>query len=167
MASRWHLIDEHEIVWLIADHRVQRRLCTVLESIADDLPNLPSTDVVVHVERQLAGFAERHVPLETELFQRLFGDAQCPSAERVFHQIHQSHAIDAMHADDLSAELRRLSGSSRVVRPGELAYMLRCFFDGCRRAMAFEELALLSLGSERLTPAARSAVLLGFRTGPH
>jgi len=41
MASRWHLIDEHEIIWLIADHRAQRRLCSDLEDVADNLPDLP------------------------------------------------------------------------------------------------------------------------------
>jgi hypothetical protein len=33
--------------------------------------------------------------------------------------------------------------------------MLRCFFEGCRADMAFEELAILALADKRLTPAAR------------
>jgi hypothetical protein len=164
MASRWHLIDEHEIVWLIADHRRQRCLCAVLERVADDLPDLPSIGAVLDIEQQLAAYAGRHFPLETALFQRLSVDATCPSAERILNEIRHNHAIDALHAEDLSVELRRLSGASRAVPAGELAYMLRCFFDGCRRAMAYEELALLNLGDKRLTPAAKSAVLLSFET---
>ena len=58
MASRWHLIDEHEIIWLIADHQKQRRLCADLERIADNLPDLPSVDAVRHIEARLAGFAD-------------------------------------------------------------------------------------------------------------
>lgn len=165
MASRWHLIDEHEIIWLIADHQKQRRLCADLERIADNLPDLPSVDAVRHIEARLAGYADRHLPQETELFRRLSADAVTPPAARILREIQHNHAVDAMHADDLSVELRRLSGASRAVPAGELAYMLRCFFDGCRRAMAYEELALLNLGDDCLTPAAKNAVLLSFRTG--
>lgn len=163
MASRWHLIDEHEIIWLIADHCAQRRLCTVLEGIADELPELPPEATVLLVEQQLTSYAGRHFALETDLFQRLCSIADGTSTERTLLEIRRNHAIDALHADDLSVELRRLSGSSRAVHPGELAYMLRCFFDGCRRAMAYEELALLTMGRELLTPAARKAIMLSYQ----
>jgi hypothetical protein len=162
MASRGDLIGEDELGWLIADHRVQRRLCALLEQIADELPDLPSEATAQHIGQELSRFARRHLPLETELFIHLCGGIDCPSSERTLHEVRQNHAIDALHADDLSVELRRLSGSSRATHPGELAYMLRCFFDGCRRAMAFEELALLSIGREKLTPAARQAILQSF-----
>lgn len=165
MASRWHLIDEPEIIWLIADHSAQRRLCSVLEDFADALPILPSMSAVLHVEQQLATYADRHFPSEIALFQRFFANASCPSSECMLQEIRQNHAVDAMHADDLSDELRRISGSSRADHPGELAYMLRCFFDGSRRAMAFEELALLNAGGDYLTAAARDAVLQSFRAG--
>ncbi len=165
MASRWHLIDEHEINWLIADHRAQRRLCADLENIADNLPELPPAYAVRQVEQQLADYADQHFLRETELFKRVSSGADSLPAALILKEISHNHAVDAMHADDLSAELRRLSGSSRAESPGELAYMLRCYFDGCRRAMAYEELALLNLGEERLTPAATSALLLSFHAG--
>ena len=164
-ASRWHLIDEHEIIWLVADHQKQRGLCADLEHIADNLPNLPSADGVRRIGERLAGYADRHLPQETDLFQRLSGDTVPAPAARILKEIQHNHAVDAMLADDLSVELGRLSGAPRAVPAGELAYMLRCFFDGCRRAMAYEELALLNLGDERLTPAAKNAVLLSFGPG--
>lgn len=165
MASRWHLIDEHEVVAMIADHADQRRLCALLEDMADALPDLPFNGILDRVGQQLAEFARRHQPLEIELFHRLAGAGTCPTATRVLKEIRYYHAIDAIHAEDLAAELKQLSGSARVVCPGELAYMLRCFFDGCRRAIAFEELSLLKLGGERLTPGARSAILASFESG--
>ncbi len=165
MASRRHLIDEHEIIWLIADHRAQRRLCADLERMADNLPDLPPAYAVRHVERQLADYAELHLPREIELFRRLSSDADPSPATLVLREISHNHAVDAMHADDLSVEMERLSGSARAVPPGELAYMLRSYFDGCRRGMAYEELALLNLGDAQLTPAAKSALLLGFHAG--
>lgn len=163
MASRWHLIDEHEIVWVIADHASQRRLCLELEGIADALPDLPSDDRIVRICRQLSTYSLRHFPLETELFLRLTGQSKYHAANRILKEIRYNHAIDALHADDLAVEFKRLSGTSRALHPGELAYMLRCFFDGCRRAIAFEELALLTLGAERMTPAAKKAILASFQ----
>jgi hypothetical protein len=159
------MIDAHEIIWLVADHHKQRSLCTDLEHIADNLPNLPSADDVRRIGERLAGYADRHFPQEKELFQRLSGDTASAPAARILKEIQHNHAVDEMHAEDLSVELRRLSGAPRAAPAGELAYMLRCFFDGRRRAMAYEELALLSLGDERLTPAAKNAVLLSFGAG--
>ncbi len=162
MAARWHLIDEHEIIWLIADHDAQRRLCADLEHVADGLPDLPPADAVRQIEARLARYADRHFPQEAALFQRLSGNERAAPAAHILKEIRHNHAVDAMHADDLSVELGRLAGASRAVPAGELAYMLRCFFDGCRRAMAYEELALLNLGEDRLTPAAKSAILTSF-----
>jgi hemerythrin-like domain-containing protein len=164
-APRWRMIDEHDIVLLIAEHGEQRRLCSVLEQIADKLPEVPSPDAIIDVGRRLSSYSQRHFPLEARLFLRLANHANCPSAARILSEVSHNHAIDAIHADDLAAELQRLSGTTRAVHPGQLAYMLRCFFDGCRRAIAFEELALLKLGGERLTPAARRTVLQSFQAG--
>lgn len=164
-APCWRIIDEDEIVLLVAEHGEQRQLCSMLERIADELPAVPSHAMMLDVGRRLASYSQRHFPLEARLFLRLAGQTNCPTSERILKEISQNHAIDAIHAEDLAAELQRNSGSSRVDHPGELAYMLRCFFDGCRRAIAFEELALLKLGGERLTPAARRTVLRNFQTG--
>ena len=165
MASRQLVIDEHEIIWLIAGRHTQRRLCADLERIADNLPDLPSSEAVRHIEDRLGGYADRHLPPQTELFQCLSGDAVSAPVSRILKEILHNHAVDATHADDLSVELRRHSGASRAVPAGELAYMLHCFFDGFRRAMAYEELALLNFDHERLTPAAKSAVVPSLRTG--
>jgi hemerythrin-like domain-containing protein len=164
-APRWRIIDEHDIVLLVAEHGEQRQLCSMLERIADELPAVPSHAMMLDVGQRLSSYAQRHFPLEARLFVRLAGQANCPTSERILKEIGHNHAIDAIHADDLAAALQRLSGSTRPAHPGELAYMLRCFFDGCRRAIAFEELALLKLGGERLTPAARRAVLRSFQAG--
>ena len=165
MRAPWHIIDEHEVVWLIADHSTQRQLCTMLEGIADDLPNLPPQDAIDFVEQELSAYSQRHYTLEAKFFGRLADNSKSPTSEQIVKVIAQNHAIDAIHADDLAVELQRLSGASRACEPGQLAYMLRCFFDGCRRAIAFEELALLKLGGNRLTPAARQAVLRSLQAG--
>ena len=162
MNPRWHLIDEHEIVWLVADHAEQRRLCALLESVADGLPDLPSGDRLRALEHQLSAYSQRHFVEESNLFLRLSKTAADGISDRILREIRYNHAIDAIHADDLSAELNRLSESRRAAHPAALSYMLRCFFDGCRRAIAFEELARLKLAGNRLTPAARLAVRQSF-----
>lgn len=162
MALHWHLIDEQDVVSLIADHAAQRRLCRTLEAIADALPDLPSAELSLRTGQQLSRYSHRKSPMEDELFQRLVDDAPCPTVGRIFNQIRQHRAIDMLHADDLAIELDHLSGLHRAEHPGQLAYMLRCFFDGCRRAVAFEELALLKLAGERLTSAARAAIVASF-----
>jgi hypothetical protein len=43
--------------------------------------------------------------------------------------------------------------------------MLRCFFDGCRRALAFEELAILNLARRRLSPETGALLAACLRTG--
>ena len=164
-APRWKTINEHEIVLLVAEHGERRRLCSMLERMADELPELPSSDAIIDVGRQLSAYSQRQFPLNPGLLLRLAYHENCSTSERILREISHNRAIDAIHADDLAAELQRNAGSSRADHPGEFAYMLRCFFDGCRRAIALEELALLKLGGERLTPAARCAVLKSFQAG--
>jgi len=38
-----------------------------------------------------------------------------------------------------------LAGIDLIIRPGEFGYMLRCYFDGCRRAIALESALLMLL----------------------
>jgi hypothetical protein len=108
------------------DHVVQRSLCHELETVADRLPALPS-------------------PAETmrlcKTVQRIF--ATLPVAHRpgpaFLSALHEMHQFDRMHGEDLASELLRSvePGTERDV--GKLSYMLRCFFDGCRRAIALKE----------------------------
>jgi len=150
-----HLIDEHDIAWMIADHAEQRRLCGRLERMADGLPDRPLSGEAAELRAALRSFPVRHFAAEAELFSWLAKQSSSIWADKVVHEIVRSHAVDAMHADDVAAELEHID----TAHIGQLSYMLRCFFDGCRRAIAFEELALLKMGGDRLTPTARSAVI--------
>jgi len=153
--ARWHLIDEHDIGWLIVDHAEQRCLCNRLERIADGLPDRPLSGEAGEMRAALRSFPKGHFSAEAELFLWLADQSTFGWADNVVHEILRNHAIDAVHADDVAAELEHAD----TAHIGQLSYMLRCFFDGCRRAIAFEELALLKLGGDRLTPSARSAVI--------
>ena len=88
------------------------------------------------------------------------GNSSSLHVEEVLARIRARHAIDDSSAQDLIAALDPESTEPDRFPPEMLGYMLRCFFDGCRRAMDFTELAILALGERRLTRDAR-ALLIG------
>jgi len=61
-----------------------------------------------------------------------------------------------MHAEDVIELLQREALEPEKI--DMLSYMLRCLFDNYRRAIDFEELALLSLAGTRLSAEARLAL---------
>jgi hypothetical protein len=58
------------------------------------------------------------------------------------------HVMDATHGEDLITMLWDSTARGIVTRPGEFGYMLRCFFDGCRRAIALETVLLTLIERE-------------------
>ena len=88
------------------------------------------------------------------MLDRLFGRGSLRALDAaVLAQIGARRTSCVVQAQDLVAALR---GDGAVPAPETLGYMLRCFFQACRQAMAFEELGILHLAADRLTPAGRS-----------
>lgn len=163
LRSRWHMIGELEIAGIVADHAMLRRLCDDLELIADALPELPAAAEAELCRVRLEEFVPLHYRREERLFQALFDGGPHQALRRsLFAEIRAAHLLDNVHAQDLAAALSQVT--ARPVQPETLAYMLRCFFDGCRRAMAFETLAILMLGEGRLTAEAREMLLESLAT---
>jgi hypothetical protein len=146
---------------LVRQHTMLRHLCDRLETIADRLPQPPEAverDAVCH---QLRRLVPRHRQDEQALLARLFPDRDATAADRhLLGVIHGQHAQDEIHAQDLSLALEATGPDNTDPPLGAetLGYMLRCFFDGFRRALDFEELAMLTMGGRRL-PAALAAIL--------
>lgn len=113
-----------------ASHRGQLLLCARLEALADRLPAMPPAAEV----RTLAAALEE--------CQRVLGD-ELPPGNRRFDPSREHRLIDACHADDLISALTDYVERG-TLHPERLSYMLRCFFDGRRRAIALER-ALLEL----------------------
>lgn len=119
------------------DHAVQRSLCHELEMVADRLPALPSPAETMRLCRTIQRVTATHFARAERVF------AGLPVAHRpgpsFLSALHEMHQFDRMHGEDLASELRRSvePGAGRDV--GKLSYMLRCFFDGCRRAIALKE----------------------------
>lgn len=120
------------------DHEIQRTLCTELEAVADGLPTLPALPELRRIGDRLLAVTSTHFRRAEEAFRNL-PSRQRPS-EAALLELQGMHRLDEIHAQDLVTALWREACSTGADRnPGELAYMLRCFFDGCRRAIAIKE----------------------------
>ncbi|SHJ30088.1 Hemerythrin HHE cation binding domain-containing protein [Roseomonas rosea] len=160
----WRDQTERRIQALVAEHVVLRALCDRLEAIADGLPRLPPHGERQQLARHLTTLITPHQAREDDLLESLLPPEGASAVERsLVERIRGQHIMDAVHAQDLGAALE-------AAGPGEdpeaLGYMLRCFFDGCRRAMAFEELTLLNLCGRRLSPGTDALLSACLRTGP-
>ena len=159
---RWHVIHEVDLARLSADHASLRALCDALEACADGLPARLSSEDVARLCGGLQTRIERHEAAEDAFLAALFvHDRHDPLTCALLDHVHQRQAADAAHALDLIVALQATHAAGPC---GEtLGYMLRCFFDGCRRAIDFEALVILTLGHARLTPEARAMLVEGLR----
>jgi hypothetical protein len=124
------------------DHEAQRALCAELEQVADGLPDLPPPPRVRRLCGQIELVATRHFPRAEAILADL-GSSEGSLRGRVMRSLSEMHSLDAVHGQDLVAALWSSVAAGVVIKPGELGYMLRCYFDGCRRAIAVQEALLL------------------------
>lgn len=119
------------------DHFIQRKLCRDMESVADRLPELPALPEVRALCDRIEQVTRSHFDRAEVAF------AALPSGQRpdpaAFAMLHQMHQLDEIHAQDVVAALIQHASRSGGEHVGQLAYMLRCFFDGCRRLIALKE----------------------------
>ncbi len=144
----WHVIAEIDLARLLTQHGEHRRLCDALEAVADDLPNPPPAEAAMRLDGRLLAFA-REAPGEEAMFARL-GLEPGMNAGGIGHTLRRWRLLDALHAQDLAEML----ATDPSAGSEGMAYALRCFFEGCRRTIAFGEAAILLLGASRLTGAA-------------
>jgi hypothetical protein len=157
-AHRWHMIAEVDLIRLIADHKAIERLCDQLEAIADTLPDRPAAKHAHALADRLDTILAPHTLHEDRLLATMFArDTPCLLTHSLLDHIRARHIACAVQAQDLAATFR--AGSDDAPSPQTLGYMLRCFFEGCRDAIAFEQLTILALGGARLTPGARDLLL--------
>ncbi|MFV0623060.1 hypothetical protein ACBY01_03475 [Sphingomonas sp. ac-8] len=154
-ARRWHVIDEIDLVPLLSEHIRTEQLCQLLEGCADGLPDLPEAEEIAELCHRLDAHATDQIAREEALLETLFGgpDAE-PLGDTLLGHVRARHVACAVQAQDLLSALRPHT-VERGPCAATLGYMLRCFFDACRGAIAFEELAIRTLADKRLTIAAR------------
>jgi len=124
----------------LGTHARLRELCDRLEAMADDLPDRPCPLESRKLVAELTALLHRQE--DDSLLRLLLEGREGPGMHQALAaRIRSQHVTDLVHAQDLeSALLEAREGDMQA-----LGYMLRCFFLGCRRALAFEELAILHL----------------------
>ena len=132
------------------DHVIQRWLCDDLERVADLLPTLPTLPELRRISDRILRITSSHFARA----ERVLG--AMPAGQRptpaMLEALHQMHVQDEMHGQDLVVTLWQHVGTVAGANVGQLSYMLRCFFDGCRRAIRLKESYLAESRPERVRP---------------
>ncbi|MCA3256144.1 MAG: hemerythrin domain-containing protein [Alphaproteobacteria bacterium] len=134
-----------DVAQVFRDHDQMDALCALLEEIADSLPR-PQADACTEAIERLERFVPVHVRHDDDVFARLIGDVHL--RERLTGQ----HNEDLGLSQELSLALEPLAAGGTTDDPDALGYMLRCFFNGCRRSMLVEELAIQAALTPRAGP---------------
>nr|WP_156315312.1 hemerythrin domain-containing protein [Mesorhizobium sp. AA23] len=117
-------------------HREKLNLCDSLESIADALPNVDRLKCL--------GTAKKIVPLfhgfeETEIFPAY--EAHLTPAEAKLastSRLRVEHLEDQCFASEVAETLLAIGHGDAIESPEAVGFMLRGFFEGLRRHIAFE-----------------------------
>jgi hypothetical protein len=137
-AAKWGLD------WLHRAQEEQLALCLELEEIADSLPGSVNRQKCIYAAKALGPLIKGiHHYEETVLFPTL--QAERDANEHLpltLERLKFEHCEDECFAEELTDALLRL-GSGSAVNMEAVGYMLRGFFEGLRRHIAFEREHLL------------------------
>lgn len=125
---------------------VQSSLCSALERLADNLPGAVKPNDCLALARGIPAIIKRaHRFEEDVLFPYMCAHASTyPGLRSTLDRLHGEHWEDESYADELHLELAEfVDGDAR--NSEKLGYMLRGFFEGLRRHVAFEREHLLPM----------------------
>lgn len=132
---------------MVRHHDEQIALCSRLEELADQLPEVVDTQSCLRLAKQInAMICTAHEHEERTLFPMLIaahGDDERLRA--TIERLRYEHWEDESFADEVSDGLVRFVTDRASTNPETLAYMLRGFFEGLRRHIAFEREHILPL----------------------
>ena len=135
----------NDIDLVAAGHRRQLALCAELEEIADSLPDAADRQRCLHLARALCPLvAEAHELEERVLFGRL-GELEhiLPEMAASIERLRWEHFEDQCFGEEIRDALHALGRGDACISGEALGYMLRGFFEGMRRHIAFESEVLV------------------------
>lgn len=126
--------------------RSQLSLCALLEDIADSLPNNISRNNCLLAAQNIQPIVEAaHTFEEQYLFPLLLEDEQKQQQLKpVLARLHAEHCEDESYSTEIVDALEELA-ADQLANIDKISYMLRGFFEGMRRHIAFEQEHLLPL----------------------
>ena len=121
-------------------HKNQLELCDRLENLADSLPKNFDKQECLFIARALyPTIKAAHQFEEQTLFPLLNpGKGHDENVSRSIERLQFEHWEDESFAEELSSTLRQLVSQPDATNIEKLSYMLRGFFEGLRRHIAFE-----------------------------
>lgn len=124
----------------------QMTLCDTLEEIADALPNRVDKQKCLLTARTIMPVVRSaHLFEEQVLFPTLkIENATSPRLDTAIERLYAEHWEDEGFGDEISEALLAY-GCGESFDPEKLGYMLRGFFEGLRRHVAFEKEVLAPL----------------------
>lgn len=134
------------------DHDARIALCAELERVADLLPALPAPARVRRICNQIDGVTTLNFHRATALLDRIARARKSSALADLGRKIVEMQVLDAVHGEDVVTVFWDSIARGAIERPGEFGYMLRCFFDGCRRVIALEDALLLLLENHQAAP---------------
>ena len=138
--------DSHICAKTLAHHERQKTLCSRLEEIADGLPGSINLQECLVLARDIYPAVRlAHEFEEIEFFPRL---QQRGGQERVadgIERLRYEHWEDEDYAEEISVTLNRLWRGEPIGNIEKVSWLLRGFFSGVRRHIAYEADHLLPM----------------------
>jgi hemerythrin-like domain-containing protein len=119
---------------------IQMELCDKLEELADSLPDEVDTQNCLHLARSIYPILQQaHTFEENRLFPHLLSiDASDNVMSATLERLRFEHWEDESFAEELRECMTNFARYEDLDCINVLAYMLRGFFEGLRRHIAFE-----------------------------
>lgn len=141
-APKTHSMNSDQAyVELKSHHHKLLELCDCLERVADDLPELSSRQECLVLCRDIfPRIKSAHEFEEKALFPLLHEQEQGnESLDKNLERLRYEHWEDESFAEEISDVFRTYIENPEQKEAEKLAYMLRGFFEGIRRHIAFEQ----------------------------
>jgi len=125
---------------LLGHHEEQLALCGKLEEVADDLPEISDTQLCLYLAKRIHPMIhEAHEYEEKTLFPMLMTMQDLDeNLKSTVERLRYEHWEDESFADEVADAMIRFVTDKASSNAETLAYMLRGFFEGLRRHIAFE-----------------------------
>ena len=146
MVSHSNLSNELSapVSMIIAGRDEQREICDHLEQLADNLGGLTDRDACNALLHRLNNDLPLYQQDEEALYEILSTHIQvdtsivkCVELAKLEHEIHESYLFE------LSEPLTEISEGRKIRNTDAVGYMFRCFFEGIRRHLSWEDAVLL------------------------
>lgn len=132
---------------LVEHHTVLLHLCSRLETIADSLPNIPNIQECLILCRDIFPIVKNAHDFEERVLFPILHDAKPDNItlDQNLERLCYEHWEDESFAEEISEVFRSYIDQPQQSEADKLSYMLRGFFEGLRRHIAFETEYLLPL----------------------